>query len=88
MKFKNNAFNELENRGFVFQATNLEETKRILSEGLSPFTLALTLQLMTCTLDTFLDFKWQRFCKIVGIDVLCLLAERLLLLEIQVIKLT
>ena len=33
MKFKNNAFNELENRGFVFQATNLEETKRILSEG-------------------------------------------------------
>ena len=28
MKFKNNAFEQLENRGFVFQATNLEETKR------------------------------------------------------------
>lgn len=33
MRFKNNAFEQLENRGFVFQTTNLEETKRILSEG-------------------------------------------------------
>ena len=33
MEFKKNAFNKLENRGFVFQATNLEETKRILSKG-------------------------------------------------------
>ena len=33
MKFNNNAFNELKERGFIFQATNLEETKRILSEG-------------------------------------------------------
>ncbi len=32
MEFKNNAFEILEERGFVFQSTNLEETKRILSE--------------------------------------------------------
>ncbi len=30
--FKNNAFQILEERGFVFQATHLEETKKILSE--------------------------------------------------------
>lgn len=32
MKFKNDAFEQLEKRGFVFQTTNLEETKRILKE--------------------------------------------------------
>jgi len=32
MEFKNNAFEQLESRGFVFQTTHLEETKRILAE--------------------------------------------------------
>lgn len=32
MKFKNDAFEQLERRGFVFQATHLEETKKILKE--------------------------------------------------------
>ncbi len=32
MKFLNNAFEQLENRGFVFQTTHLEETKKILKE--------------------------------------------------------
>lgn len=32
MKFKNNAFEQLENRGFIFQTTHLEETKKILKE--------------------------------------------------------
>ena len=31
--FKNNAFNELNERGFVFQSTNLEELKRVLASG-------------------------------------------------------
>lgn len=88
MKFKNNAFNELENRGFVFQATNLEETKRILSEAPITFYIGIDPTADDLHIGHFLDFKWQGFCKIVGIDVLCLLVERLLLLEIQVIKLT
>lgn len=33
MEFKNNAFQQLEKRGFVFQATHLEEIKRILNNG-------------------------------------------------------
>lgn len=32
MEFKNNAFEQLQNRGFVFQTTHLEETKKILGE--------------------------------------------------------
>lgn len=32
MEFKNNAFEQLENRGFIFQATHLKETKKILNE--------------------------------------------------------
>ena len=32
MKFINNAFEQLEKRGFVFQTTHLEETKKLLSE--------------------------------------------------------
>ena len=32
MKFMNNAFEQLQSRGFVFQATHLEETKKILNE--------------------------------------------------------
>lgn len=32
MDFKNNAFEQLEKRGFIFQATHLEETKKILKE--------------------------------------------------------
>lgn len=32
MEFKDNAFEELERRGFVFQTTHLEETKKILKE--------------------------------------------------------
>lgn len=32
MEFLNNAFEQLEKRGFVFQATHLEETKKILAE--------------------------------------------------------
>ena len=32
MKFRNDAFDQLERRGFVFQTTHLEETKRILRE--------------------------------------------------------
>lgn len=32
MEFLNNAFEQLENRGFVFQTTHLEETKKILKE--------------------------------------------------------
>ena len=32
MEFKNDAFEQLEKRGFVFQTTHLEETKRILKE--------------------------------------------------------
>lgn len=31
--FKDNAFEQLENRGFVFQATHLEETKKLLKQG-------------------------------------------------------
>ena len=31
--FKNNAFEQLENRGFVFQTTHLEETKKLLKQG-------------------------------------------------------
>ncbi|MBE5741189.1 MAG: tyrosine--tRNA ligase [Clostridiales bacterium] len=31
--FKDNAFEQLENRGFVFQATHFEETKKLLKEG-------------------------------------------------------
>lgn len=33
MEFKNNAFEELERRGFVFQTTHLEETKKLLESG-------------------------------------------------------
>ena len=33
MKFKDNAFELLEERGFVFQATHEEETKKVLKEG-------------------------------------------------------
>ena len=33
MEFKNNAFEQLENRGFVFQTTHLEETKKLLKQG-------------------------------------------------------
>ncbi len=33
MKFNKNAFNELETRGFVFQTTHLEETKKLLQKG-------------------------------------------------------
>lgn len=33
MKFLNNAFEQLEKRGFVFQTTHLEETKKVLKEG-------------------------------------------------------
>lgn len=32
MEFKNNAFEQLHKRGFIFQATHLEETKKLLSE--------------------------------------------------------
>ena len=32
MEFKNNAFEQLEERGFVFQTTHLEETKKVLKE--------------------------------------------------------
>ena len=32
MEFKNNAFEELTNRGFVFQTTHLEETKKLLTD--------------------------------------------------------
>ena len=32
MEFKNNAFEQLEKRGFVFQTTHLEETKKLLKE--------------------------------------------------------
>ena len=32
MEFKNNAFNQLNERGFIFQATHLEELKKILQE--------------------------------------------------------
>ena len=32
MKFNNNAFEQLENRGFIFQATHLDEIKKILTE--------------------------------------------------------
>lgn len=32
MEFKNNAFEQLQKRGFIFQATHLEETKKLLSE--------------------------------------------------------
>ncbi len=32
MKFRNDAFEQLENRGFVFQTTHLEETKKLLKE--------------------------------------------------------
>lgn len=31
--FKDNAFEQLENRGFVFQTTHLEETKKLLKQG-------------------------------------------------------
>ena len=31
--FKDNAFEQLENRGFVFQTTHLEETKKLLRQG-------------------------------------------------------
>ncbi|MBQ7466872.1 MAG: tyrosine--tRNA ligase [Clostridia bacterium] len=33
MEFKNDAFEQLERRGFVFQTTHLEETKKILKKG-------------------------------------------------------
>ena len=33
MEFKNNAFEQLEERGFVFQTTHLEETKKLLKQG-------------------------------------------------------
>jgi len=33
MEFINNAFEQLEKRGFVFQTTHLEETKKVLKEG-------------------------------------------------------
>lgn len=32
MEFKNDAFEQLQKRGFIFQATHLEETKKLLSE--------------------------------------------------------
>ena len=40
-KFKNNAFEILEERGFVFQTTHLEETKRILKKGPITFYLGI-----------------------------------------------
>ena len=33
MKFRNDAFDQLEKRGFVFQTTHLEETKKVLKNG-------------------------------------------------------
>ena len=33
MEFKDDAFEQLENRGFVFQTTHLEETKKLLKQG-------------------------------------------------------
>ena len=41
MEFKNNAFEELTNRGFVFQTTHLEETKKLLSSGPITFYLGI-----------------------------------------------
>ena len=41
MEFKNNAFELLEERGFVFQTTNLEETKKRLKEGPITFYLGI-----------------------------------------------
>lgn len=40
-EFKNNAFEILEERGFVFQTTHLEETKKILKEGPVTFYLGI-----------------------------------------------
>lgn len=40
-KFKDNAFELLEERGFIFQATHLEETKKILKEGPITFYLGI-----------------------------------------------
>ena len=48
MEFKNNAFQQLENRGFVFQTTHLEEIKKQLTKNQLFFTLALTQQQMHC----------------------------------------
>jgi len=40
-KFKDNAFELLEDRGFVFQTTHLEETKKVLKEGPVTFYLGI-----------------------------------------------
>ena len=84
--FKDNAFEQLENRGFVFQTTHLEETKKLLKQGTITFYIGIDPTADDLHIGHFLGFKWLESCKIVVINVLCLLVEQQPLLETQQIK--
>ena len=83
MKFKNNAFDELENRGFVFQATNLEETKRILSEGPITFYIGIDPTADDLHIGHFFGLQMARILQDCGHKCIVLIGEQPLLLAIQ-----
>ena len=69
MKFRNDAFKQLEKRGFVFQTTHLEETKKLLKEKPITFYIGIDPTADDLHIGHFFGLQMAEFYKIVGINV-------------------